>query len=196
MSPASPLLNACKHLMSCPYFLLEIVLGLNVTQYKDTVTFSCENSNFVENAELFPHMLSLKKPHHTILGVLHPASSLHVVLWHLHFMGKKINPKCQHSFYITTDILQKCHYWVCNLFLFIHEWIMLELTWAIVHYLLFLWIWCLAKVLKVWCFLNVIHFLLLCILLAKITLSPLFCYCCFGIMLKIREILKLFQVIS
>lgn len=83
------------------------------------------------------------------------------------FYGKKTNPKCQHSFYITMDILEKCHYWVSYLFLFIHEWIMLELTWAIVHYLLFLWIWCLAEVLKVWCLLNVIHFPLLCILLAK-----------------------------
>lgn len=153
-------------------------------------------SNFVENTGFFfpPHDFT-NKNHYTILGVLHPASSLHIFLWYLHFMEKKINPKCQHSFYITMDIFEKCHYWVSNLFLFIHEWIMLELTWAIVHYLLFLWIWYLAEVLKVWCLLNVINFILLCILLAKRVPSLFFCYCCLRVILKIREILKLFQVI-
>lgn len=113
------------------------------------------------------------------------------------FYGKKTNPKRQHSFYITMDILEKCHYWVSYLFLFIHEWIMLELTWARVHYLLFPWIWCLAEVLKVWCLLNLIHFPLLCILLAKRIPSLFFCYWYLEvILLKIRVILKLFQIIS
>lgn len=111
--------------------------------------------------------------------------------------GKKTNLKRQHSFYITTDILEKGHYWVSYLFLFIHEWIMLELTWAIVHYLLFLWIWCLAEVLKVWCLLNVIHFPVLCSMLAKRLPSLFFCYWYFGvILLKIRVIVKLFQGFS
>lgn len=196
MSPASPLLNAWKHLMSCPHFFLDIVLGLNVTYYKHTVTFSCGNSNFVGNKRFFPPHAFTKKPHHTILGVLHPASSLHIVLWYLHFMEKKIQPKMPTQFLHYQRYTRKVpllssqpipvHSWMNNVrinmsysALFI---ISLDLM--------------LSRGVKVWCLLNVIHFLSLCILLAKRAPSLLFCYCCFRVILKIREILKLFQIIS
>lgn len=137
-----------------------------------------------------------KKPHHTILGVLHPASSLHIVLWYLHFMEEKNQPKMPTQFLHYQGYTRKVpllssqpipvHSWMNNVrinmsysALFI---ISLDLM--------------LSRGVKVWCLLNVIHFLSLCILQAKRAPSLLFCYCCFRVILKIREILKLFQVIS
>lgn len=178
--------------MPRPYYLLKLFWFWMWADIKILSQPFVWNSNFVENTAFFwLHMLSLKKWHYFRCpqSCQVPAHCFMIPA----FYGKKTNPKCQHSFYITMGILEKCHYWVSYLFLFIHEWIMLELTWAIVHYLLFLWIWCLAEVLKVWWLLNVMHFPLLCVLLAKRVLLPFFCYLYFGVtLLKIRVILKIF----
>lgn len=158
MIPASTLLNAWDHLVSHPNFLLVNVLVLNVRENKDTVII-CMNLYFV-GKNIFSHSFHLKEKNYTTLSILNHNMSMNSVLWYLNFMEGKQQQQTNNSsnnttqnktkhFYINVDIVEKCHYWVSYLFLSIHEWIMTELTWAIVHYLLFLWVWCLAEVLKV-----------------------------------------------